>query len=96
MDELTLADMRKKAGLTQQKVAERMGVSRGQVQRYEVLYPDISFVAVRRYIEAVGGRVLFKQWREDAVNAASVVQDPASAARREQYRNDPGRFAGRA
>lgn len=96
MNELTLADMRKKAGLSQEKVAQRMGVSRGQVQRYEILYPDISFMAVRRYVEAVGGRVLFKQRQEDAVNAASVVQDPASAARREAYLNDPGRFAGSA
>lgn len=90
----TLASLRRKAGLTQEKVAERMGVSRGQVQRYEMLFPDIAFTAVQGYMDALGGRVLLRQGRV-TVNAAEMVQDPATAARRTAYRSDPGRFAGR-
>lgn len=93
-NEMTLADLRRQAGLSQREVGERMDLSESQVQRYEALYPDISFVAVRRYIEAVGGRVLFKQGRHAAVNAASVTQNRALSGTREAYRNDPRRFAG--
>lgn len=91
-DNMTLADLRRQAGLTQREVGERMGLSAGQVQRYEALYPDISFTAVWAYIEALGGRVQFKRG-EAVVNAAAVVQDPALAGTRSAYRNDPQRFA---
>lgn len=93
-NEMTLADLRRQAGLSQREVGIKMGLSESQVQRYEALYPDIAFTAVQRYIEAVGGRVLFKQGRQAAVNAACVTPSHTLAGTREAYRNDPQRFAG--
>lgn len=52
---LQLADARKAAGLTQQQVAERMGISQSQVARIEKRgYEAYTLTTLRRYIAALG------------------------------------------
>lgn len=88
---MTLADLRRQAGLTQREVGEKMGRSQPQVARYEALYPELPFTTVQKYIEALGGRVFFRPKRGSAVNVSSVVADPAKAESAVAYRNDPTR-----
>lgn len=57
--ELTLADLRIRAGLTQDQVAEKMFVSRTQVRRIEGLYPELMFPTLRAYLDALGVDIKF-------------------------------------
>jgi predicted XRE-type DNA-binding protein len=52
---LQLAEARQASGLTQQQVAERMGVTQSQVARIEKRgYDAYTLRTLRRYIEALG------------------------------------------
>ena len=53
---LSLAAMRQKAGLTQQEVADRMGVARPRVAEIERDPSRVGFARVARYAAAVGAR----------------------------------------
>ena len=44
------------AGLTQEQVAQRMGVTQASLSRMEHR-PDVKLSNIRKYIEAVGGRL---------------------------------------
>lgn len=94
MDEsMVLADLRREAGLTQSQVGARMGKSQQQVDRYEAQYPNVPFDTVRRYIEAVGGQVMFRLGGRRTVNAHTVVADPVRAHGVSLRRADPTRRA---
>lgn len=52
---LQLLEARQKAGLTQQEVAKRLGVSQAQVARIEKRgYETYTLTSLRRYIQALG------------------------------------------
>jgi DNA-binding XRE family transcriptional regulator len=53
---LGLQQAREVAGLTQEEVAERMGVTQATLSRLEHR-PDVKISNIRRYIEALGGRL---------------------------------------
>ena len=53
---LQLVEARQEAGLTQQEVATRLGVSQAQVARMEKRgYDAYTLTSLRRYVEALGG-----------------------------------------
>ncbi len=53
---LQLVEARQASGLTQAKVAERLGVSQAQVARIEKRgYDAYTLTTLRRYVEALGG-----------------------------------------
>lgn len=54
-----LADLRTSAGMSQSKVAERMGVTSAQVSRIEAQYPDVMFPTLRTYLDAIGADIRF-------------------------------------
>ncbi len=52
---LQIVEARQKAGLTQQKMAERMGVSQAQIARIEKRgYDAYTLNTLRRYVKALG------------------------------------------
>jgi DNA-binding XRE family transcriptional regulator len=52
---LQLVEARQQAGLTQQELAERLGVSQAQVARLEKRgYDAYTLTSLRRYVEALG------------------------------------------
>jgi transcriptional regulator with XRE-family HTH domain len=53
---LRLRQAREAAGLTQEEVAERLGVTQATLSRMEHR-PDVKISNIRRYIEAIGGRL---------------------------------------
>lgn len=55
---VSLAELRHRAGLTQQQVADRMGVRRERVAELERNPRRSSLGRVERYVAAVGGRLL--------------------------------------
>ena len=53
---IRLQQVREAAGLTQEQVAQRMGVTQASLSRQEHR-PDVKLSNIRKYIEAVGGRL---------------------------------------
>jgi DNA-binding XRE family transcriptional regulator len=53
---IRLQQIREAAGLTQDQVAKRMGVTQASLSRLEHR-PDVKISNIRKYIEAVGGRL---------------------------------------
>jgi transcriptional regulator with XRE-family HTH domain len=53
---IRLQQVREAAGLTQEEVAQRMGVTQASLSRLEHR-PDVKLSNIRKYIEAVGGRL---------------------------------------
>ncbi len=53
MTEYTLADLRKRAGLIQEQVADRMGVTRARVSQIERDFPNLYFQVVDSYLRAL-------------------------------------------
>ena len=53
---LHLQQAREAAGLTQEEVAERMGITQATLSRMEHR-PDVKISNIRRYVEALGGRL---------------------------------------
>lgn len=53
---LRLRQVREAAGLTQEEVAQRMGVTQASLSRLEHR-PDVKLSNIRKYIEAIGGRL---------------------------------------
>jgi DNA-binding XRE family transcriptional regulator len=53
---LRLQQARVAAGLTQEEVAERLGVTQATLSRMEHR-PDVKISNIRRYVEALGGRL---------------------------------------
>lgn len=52
--QFTLADLRKRAGLTQREVARRMGVNAPRVGQIEQDYPRVRFSVMQNYFQAIG------------------------------------------
>lgn len=86
----TLADLRKRAGLSQPEVAAKMGVSRAQVSRIEASYPDVMFPTLRRYMDALDVKIMYagldSEWESDGVE-----KDVFRSATVENKRTDPSR-----
>lgn len=53
---LRLQQVREASGLTQEEVAQRMGVTQASLSRLEHR-PDVKLSNIRKYVEAVGGRL---------------------------------------
>lgn len=64
-----LAEARRRRGMTQAQVAERMGVTPGrvsQIERGEVT--DLGTEIIGRYVEALGGRlILMARFEDEAI-----------------------------
>jgi transcriptional regulator with XRE-family HTH domain len=88
----TLADLRKRAGLSQSEVAEKLGVSRVQVSRVEAMYPEVMFTKLRAYMDAIGVDIRFEG--EGIIDDLSgeVVAD-STRIYAEKRRSDPSRGA---
>lgn len=94
----TLADLRRKVGLSQTQVADALGISQARVSRLEAQYPDVRFTALRDYLHAVGVKVVFDGWDIDRVDSTQVIADASRAEAMERRRKDPsrgGRFTDR-
>lgn len=55
-----LIDIRKSAGISQEEVAERMGVSHSVVSQFEHYDADPTLSVLRRYALAVGASISYK------------------------------------
>lgn len=86
----TLADLRREVGLSRAEVSRRMGVSVAQVTRVEVQYPDVMFPTLRRYMDALGVKIVY-DGDSFAYESDTVEQDPEREATRQARKNDPGR-----
>lgn len=73
----TLADLRRRAGLSQTDVAKRMGVNQSRVSQIEATYPDVKHASVLAYITAIGGTIMF-------VDNSGTFLDAQIAADRER------------
>ena len=78
---VTLADLRKSAGLTQLQVAERMGVTKGRVTQIEADYPELKYPVVARYLSALGAQVKVMVSGQ-TVDAHDVVANPERSTTR--------------
>ena len=54
---VTLADLRRASGKNQRELAEAMGVQRARVSQIEADFPNVHYLVVQRYLEAVGARL---------------------------------------
>lgn len=85
----TLAGLRKRAGMTQLQVAEKMGVTKGRITQIEADYPDLMYPVVLRYLEALGARV-HAAVGDTGVNMSDVHADPrrrTTQARRTRHQS---------
>lgn len=81
----TLADLRRAAGLTQVQVAQRMGVHQSRIGRIEKDYPNLHFLVVTSYIEALGGHIALTGVGGHTMPMSDIRHDP----------RDPGAQANR-
>lgn len=56
---MKLADLRKRAGLSQAQMAERLGVQKQAISKIEAMYPEVLFATVRRYMDALDLEIRF-------------------------------------
>lgn len=80
---IRLQEAREAAGLTQEEVAQRMGVTQASLSRMEHR-PDVKLSNIRKYVEALGGTlevsvVLPKQAKHRV--AAAIKQRPVAGRR---------------
>jgi transcriptional regulator with XRE-family HTH domain len=90
---MTLADLRRKAGLSQAQMAKKMGVSNTQVSRIEASYPDVMFPSLRRYMDALGTTIKFVGIETEC--DSDDVEKDATRIYGETRRQDPTRAFGR-
>lgn len=96
-NEMKLADLRHRAGLSQPQMAARMGVSKTQVSRIEASYPDVMLTTVRRYLDALGLEMRYTGEMDGVVvdvSSSEVVHD-ADRIYGETRRKDPTRRGAR-
>ena len=72
---MTLAELRKMAGLSQSQMAAKMQVSRVQVSRIEAMYPDVMFKTLRAYMDALDANIRFTLDDVVDVESSEVVAD---------------------
>ena len=73
---LQLVEARQAAGLTQEELAKRLGVSKAHVTRIEKRGYEVSLMALRRYVQALGAGFSLKVTVCQAV--PQEVADPAA------------------
>lgn len=76
---LQLVEARQAAGLTQQQMAQRLGVSHAQVSRIEKRgYDAYTLNSLRKYVQALGEgfsfevKVTKQSWHKEPVQAAAI------------------------
>ena len=79
---LQLVEARQDAGLTQEQMAERLGVSKARIARIEKhLFEDCPLGLLRRYVKALGdGFVLDITLRRSGQDGTTVASTDRSAA----------------
>lgn len=77
-----LSDLRREAGLTQEVVADRMGVHKRRVGQIEAAYPNVRFDTLTKYMDALGGTIRFVVGKMDARHDR-IITDPDLEATRE-------------
>lgn len=82
----TLADLRHAAGLSQEQVAQRMGVGKARILHIEAKFPNINYGTLTRYISAVGGSIQFTVGTTHTY-ADQIVPDPEKRGTR-KYLNE--------
>lgn len=85
----TLADLRKKAGLSQDQVADRMGITKARVRHIEAKYPGINYGTLARYIQALGGSIQFLVGTTHT-SADRLKADPDKSGTRAYLSSRPG------
>lgn len=75
-EQFVLADLRKRAGLSQLEVARRMNVSKPRVGQIERDYPRIRFNVLESYMLALGGHIRFSVPEGTDVRSDAVAPDP--------------------
>lgn len=80
---IRLQEAREASGLTQEEVAQRMGVTQASLSRMEHR-PDVKLSNIRKYVEALGGRlevsvVLPKQTKRRT--ASAIKRRPVAGGR---------------
>jgi DNA-binding transcriptional regulator YiaG len=90
-EEMSLRELRRAHKLTQQRIAETLGIGQDQVSRLEQR-SDLLLSTLRSYVEAVGGRlkVIAEFPRRDPVmlsGFASLGMEETSVASGEQHAN---------
>jgi len=74
----TLADLRKRAGITQAQVAQAMNISRVQVSRIEARFPGVPLVSALAYLKAIGAEdVVLSHPLLGEIPITDVSPDPA-------------------
>lgn len=71
-----LADLRRRAGISQSELARRMGVNRPRVGQIEQDFPRVRFNVVDAYIRALGGHATFSTQDGLVVRADHIAPDP--------------------
>jgi transcriptional regulator with XRE-family HTH domain len=88
---MTLADLRKKAGLSQLQMAERLGVQKAAISKIEAMYPDVLFSTLRRYMDVLDVEIRFHGVPDVASISSSEVVKDESRIMSEKRRTDPKR-----
>jgi transcriptional regulator with XRE-family HTH domain len=92
-EEMTLRKLRKEFALTQERVAERMGVEQETVSRIEQQRTDVKLSTLKKYINALGGDLqlvaTFPDLPPVTVRDLAVVTAGAKARRHLQGRARP-------
>ncbi len=87
----TLAQLREEAGYTQAVVAQKTGLSQGQISKMEAMYPEVRFDRLRDYLYAIGVGMVFTDWDTGETAAKDVIADPARAEYVRKRKEDPSR-----
>lgn len=90
--DVTLAELRKNAGLSHQQVADRMGVSKPRVVQIEADYPNLKYTVVLRYLDAVGASVRVTTPGTQSLDVERIVAAPERSTtrqRRARHRTHP-------
>ncbi|MFE1046338.1 helix-turn-helix domain-containing protein [Streptomyces olivaceus] len=88
-----LSDLRKRAGLTQAEVADRLFLSTAQVRRIEAHYPHVMFNSLRAYLDVIGVDVKLSQDGFEDILSGNISPDPSHGDVLRTRRQDPTRRA---
>lgn len=91
MSEMTLAELRRKTGLSQSQVAAEMGISVAQVSKMEAMYPKVMFNRLRAYMDAIGVEIRYLDCDVHIDLSSSEVVEDSSRILALGRRKDPTR-----
>ena len=80
-DETTLRDLRRRAGLTQTHLADRMGMSQSDLSKLE-RRRDVRISTLRSYLQALGGRLVLLAVLRGRVARIALASKSARRVRR--------------